>query len=85
MGKPLKDKKSKTVLRAFIEIVNESNHKPNKLWLDQGKEFYNKIIQEWLDNNDILMHSTDNEGKLVIAEAFIKALKGKINIQNDSL
>ena len=67
MGKPLKDKKSKTVLRAFIEIVNESNHKPNKLWLDQGKEFYNKIIQEWLDNNDILMHSTDNEGKLVIA------------------
>ena len=38
-----------------------------------------------MDNNDILMHSSDNEGKLVIAEAFIKALKGKINIQNDSL
>ena len=29
--KPLKDKKSKTVLNAFIEIVNESNQKPNKL------------------------------------------------------
>ena len=29
--KPLKDKKSKTVLNAFIEIVNESNCKPNKL------------------------------------------------------
>ena len=29
--KPLKDKKGKTVLLTFIEIVNESNPKPNKL------------------------------------------------------
>ena len=35
--KPLKDKKGKTVLKAFIEIANESNSKPNKLWVDQGK------------------------------------------------
>ena len=26
--KPLKDKKGKTVLNAFIEVVNESNRKP---------------------------------------------------------
>ena len=51
--KPLKGKKGKTVLNAFIEIVNESNHKPNKLWVDQGREFYNKLMHEWLDNNDI--------------------------------
>ena len=29
--KPLKDKKGKAVLNAFIEIVNESNCKPIKL------------------------------------------------------
>ena len=51
--KPLKGKKGKTVLNAFIEIVNESNHKPNKLWVDQGREFYNKLMHEWLGNNDI--------------------------------
>ena len=51
---PLKEKKGKTVLNAFIEIVNESNRKPNKLWVDQGREFYNKLMQEWLDNNNIL-------------------------------
>ena len=28
--KPLKDKKCKTVVNVFIEIVNESNRKPNK-------------------------------------------------------
>ena len=55
----------------FIEIVNESNRKLNKLWVDQGREFYNKLMQEWLDNN-ILMYSTHNEEKLVIAETFIK-------------
>ena len=34
--KLLKDKKGKT-LNAFIETVNECNHKPNKLWADQGR------------------------------------------------
>ena len=35
-------------------------------------------MQEWLDNNNILMYSTQNEGKSVIIERFIKALKAKI-------
>ena len=61
-----------------MEIVNESNRKPNKLWVDQGREFYNKLMQEWLDNNDILIYSTHNEAKLVITERFIKTLKAKI-------
>ena len=32
-------------------------------------------MQELLDNNDILIHSTYNEGKSVIVERFIKTLK----------
>ena len=35
-------------------------------------------MQKWLDNNDILIHSTHDEGKSVIAERFIKTLKTKI-------
>ena len=73
--KPLKNKEGKAVLNAFIEIVNEPNRKPNKLWVDQEREFYNKIMQEWLDDNDILMYSTHNEGKSVFAERFVKTLK----------
>ena len=38
--KSLKDKGN------FIEIVNESNHKPNTLKIDQGREFKNKLMQE---------------------------------------
>ena len=73
--KALKDKKDKTVVNAFIEIVNETNCKPNKLWVDQRREFYNKLMQEWLEINDILMYSTHKEGKSVIAERIIKNVK----------
>ena len=58
--KPLKDKEYKTVLNAFIEIANESNRKPKKIWVDQERQFYNKVIQEWLGNDIILMYSTHN-------------------------
>ena len=46
--KPLKDKKAKTILHAVIEIVNKSKREANKLWIDQGKEFYNSFMQKWL-------------------------------------
>ena len=61
-----------------MEIVIESNRIPNKLWVDQGRELCNKIMQQWLDNNDISMYSTHNEGESVIVEIFIKILKAKI-------
>ena len=76
-GKPPKVK-GKTVLNTFIDIVNESKRKRHKLWVDQGREFYNKLMQKWLGNNDILMYSTHNEGKSVIAERFMRTLKAKI-------
>ena len=70
--KPLKIEKGKTVLNGFIEIVSEFYRKPNKLWVDQGREFYNQLMQEWLEYNDILVYSTYNEGKSVIADRFIE-------------
>ena len=36
---PLKDKKGTTIVNAFQSI---SKRKPNKIWVDQGSEFYNK-------------------------------------------
>ena len=72
--KPLKDKKAKTVLHGFVETVNESKHKPNKLWTDQGRKF---DYSPMLDDNDILMCLTHYEGKSVVDERFIKKVKGK--------
>ena len=45
--KPLKDNKCKAVLNAFIEIVNKSNGKPNKLWVDPGREqTYARMVRQ---------------------------------------
>ena len=38
---PLKDKEGITITNAFQKISKESNHKPNKIWVDKGSEFYN--------------------------------------------
>ena len=81
--KPLKEKKVKTIFNASIDIENESNRKPNKLQVDQGREFYNKLIPEWIDNDDILVYFTHNEGKSVIAKRLIETLRLKY-IKNNS-
>ena len=75
---PLKDKKDISIVNAFQIILKESNRKPNKIWVDKGSEFYNNSFKKWLDDNGIEMYSTENEGKSVIAERFIKTLKNKI-------
>ena len=35
-------------------------------------------MQEWLENNDVLVYLRDNEDNSVIIERFIKSLKDKI-------
>ena len=76
---PLKDEKGVTIVNAFNKIIKQSNRKPNKIWVDQGGEFYNNVFKKWLSYNDIIMYSTYNEGKSVVAERFIRTLKNKLN------
>ena len=52
--------------------------KPNKIWVDEGSEFYNRLMKSWLEKNDIEMYSTHNEGKSVTAERFIRTLKSRV-------
>ena len=44
----------------------------------QRQQFYNNSFKKWLQDNDIVMYSTHNEGKSVAAERFIRTLKNKI-------
>ena len=74
----LKDKKGVSIANAFQSILKKSYRKPNKIWVDKGSEFYNNSFKEWLQDNDIVMYSTHNEGKSVVAERFIRTLKNKI-------
>ena len=64
---------------AFQSIFTKSNRKPNKIWVDKGSQFYNNSFKKWLQDNDIVMYSTHNEGKSVAAERFTRTLKNKIS------
>ena len=75
---PLQDKKGISIVNAFNKIIKQSNRKPNKIWVDQGGEFYNNVFKKWLSDNNIIMYSTYNEGKSVVAETFIRTLKNKL-------
>ena len=75
---PLKDKKGISIVNAFNRIIKQSNRRPNKIWVDQGSEFYNPVFKKWFSDNDIIMYSTFNEGKSVVAERFIRTLKNKL-------
>ena len=63
---------------AFQKGLDSSNRKQNKIWVDQGGEFYNRLFKRFLKINNIQMHSRYNEGKSVVAERFVITLKNKI-------
>ena len=68
-----------SIVNAFDKIIKQSERKPNKIWVEQGSEFYNNNFKKWLSDNNIIMYSTYNDGKSVVAERVIRTLKNKFN------
>ena len=58
--------------------MNESGHKPNKIWVDQGSEFNNRLMKSWFHDNGSEMYSAHNEGISVVAENFVRIMETKI-------
>ena len=56
-------KKGATIVNAFQSILSNLKRKSDKIWVDQGSEFYNNSFKKWLKDNNIEMYSTYNEGK----------------------
>ena len=73
----LKDKRGISIINAFQKIISKGR-KPNKIWVDQGGEFYNKLFKRFLKKDIIEMYSTYNQGKSVVAERPIRTLETKI-------
>ena len=53
---PLKRKTGQEVANAFSRILKE--RKPGKMWVDKGREFYNKDARRLVE-----LYSTENEQK----------------------
>ena len=78
---PLKDKRGISIANTFQKIISKGGQaeskgqrKLNKIWVDQGDEFYNKLFKRFLKINSTEIYSTYNEGKSVVAERLIRTL-----------
>ena len=70
---PLKHKDGLSVSNAFKAIMKKSNRKPNKLWVDQGKEFYNEHMYKLFKfkKEDTLEKDKNGEYKNQIYSVFM--------------
>ena len=67
----LKDKTGKSVASALKTIFQE--RKPEKMWVDKGKEFYNKDVKELIE-----LYSTENEEKSSVVERWNRTMKERM-------
>ena len=68
---PLKDKTGKSVASALKTIFKE--RKPEKMWVDKGKEFFNKDVKELIE-----LYSTENQEKSSVVERWIRTMKERM-------
>ena len=69
---PLKDKSGETVANAF-KLIFKEGRRPEKLWTDKGREFYNKDVKDLVE-----LYSTENDEKSSIVERWIRTMKDKM-------
>lgn len=68
---PLKNKTGKSVATALTKIFKE--RKPEKMWVDKGKEFYNQDVKKLIE-----LYSTENEEKSSVVERWNRTMKEKM-------
>jgi len=73
---PLKTKTGVAVTEALETIFND--HTPKKLWVDEGKEFYNQTLEPVLKKHDIQIYSTHNDEKCPVVERWNRTIKTQL-------
>ena len=68
----LKDKKGIKTANTFKNVLDESNHKQNKIWGDKGTKFYNRPMKSWLQDNDVEMYLAHNEENLLLLKYLLE-------------
>ena len=72
---PLKNKNAITIKDSFENILVNSKRKPNSIETDRGKEFYNNIFQDFLNENNIKLYSRNSSYGAVFAERFNRTIR----------
>ena len=73
---PLKTKTGLEVSQALASIFREN--KPKMLWVEKGKEYYNRHVLDLLAKNKIEIYSTENKEKSSVCERWNRTIKTKM-------
>ena len=68
---PIKNKSGLSVANALKSILKE--RQPKKMWVDKGKEFYNKHVRDLVE-----LYSTENEEKSCTVERWNRTMKERM-------
>ena len=77
-ARPLKRKTGDRVKQAFNDIFAQDGNLPANLQTDQGKEFENEIVQNFLRENRINFFTIKSQFKAALVERFNRTLKEKM-------
>ena len=72
---PLTNKYSQSITDASSQIIKTSKRKPNLLKTDDGKEYFNEIFNEFLNNNKTKRYSRYTDKGAVFAEQFNRTIR----------
>ena len=75
---PMRRKTESESWDALATVMRRADTKPERVWVGQGTEFYNKIWTANLKKMKIERYSTFGQYKVAIAERFIRTLKERI-------
>ena len=71
---PIKNKTGRSTTNALKHLIEKEKRKPDKIWSDRGKEFYNKTFLHYLKEQNIHIYSTYSDLKAVFVERFNRTL-----------
>ena len=82
---PLKSKSGLSITNGFKIVLSDypkgdsESRKPEKLWVDRGSEFYNKLFKSLLKEYETKLYTTYSDLKAVFIERFNRTLLHIIN------
>ena len=73
---PIPNKTHTSIIHAFQKIFQQTTRRPRTLRTDNGTEFKNRWVKQFMKNENIYAYTTKNEMKANFAERVIRTLKG---------
>ena len=72
----MKSKSGIETAKAIENIIKKASNPPEKIWTDEGKEFYNQNVDKLRSKYNIEIYSTYGVAKSSIVERFNRTFKG---------